>query len=630
MTPRSANSVPDLITRRIVLAGLGCLIVAFWILIHPYRGLEHDSVLYTVLALAKLHPAALGHDLFVRYGSQDHYTIFSPLYAAAIRHLGLEPAAAIMTFATQAAFFAAVWLLARRLMAAPQALLAIGLLIALPSWYGSNSVFAYFEAFLTPRQSAEAFALAGIAAALYSRQWLAGACMVIAMLLHPIIAAAGVTLWIVLSLRIPHQRPALLVTGSVALLLVGLSATGIGPFAHIDATWLGILQHRLAYLFPTEWTDTEWINTTIPAAVLIVGVVFSASEMVRKLCIGVLITVLLGMLFAIVESDLLHVIIAAQMQTWRWLWLLTLMAVLVVPSIAIDCWRAGAIGRAAGILLLSAWLTRSDEFAALPVAIACLLAVAPSRIKDPRHARLIGLGAYLLLAVSLVILAGEVRNSLPQLHEIRTGRRPYLVRIGEAQALCFGGVVPAAVLALVWLAATRASRRSGLLLAGLGAVLLLSVLPYGVQTWLHLRYPPSRYEAFAPWRAAIPESAEILWPDPPPVTWFELGRASYWSLYQMAGMVFSRDVTMATTRRETAVVPVLPLLGRALTATTHYGAAPATMGGQVASRSVCQLPDVTFFASWIDLGPTPYPAVSPDIENPRETIYLYRCGENRH
>ena len=55
-------------------------------------------------------------------------------------------------------------------MSAALALLAVGLLVVLPSWYGSNSVFAYVEAFLTPRQSAEAFALAGLAAALYSRQ----------------------------------------------------------------------------------------------------------------------------------------------------------------------------------------------------------------------------------------------------------------------------------------------------------------------------------------------------------------------------------------------------------------------------------------------------------------------------
>ncbi len=217
-----------IVTRRIVQVGLACLIVAFWMLIHPYRGLEHDSVLYTVLALARLHPAALAHDLFVRYGAQDKFTDFQSDFAAAIRTLGLERAAAIMTFATHTAFFGAAWLLARRLMITSKALLAVGLLVVLPSWYGSHSVFAYIEAFLTPRQSAEAFALAGIASALYSRQLLAGACMLIALLLHPIIAAAGVTLWIVLFPGMTRPRLAAAAVGTLGVVLVGLSVTGIG------------------------------------------------------------------------------------------------------------------------------------------------------------------------------------------------------------------------------------------------------------------------------------------------------------------------------------------------------------------------------------------------------------------
>ncbi|HEY6455343.1 MAG TPA: hypothetical protein VIY90_08700 [Steroidobacteraceae bacterium] len=615
---------------RWTMLALACLSAAFLMLIHPYRGLEHDSVLYTVLALARLHPAALGHDLFVRYGAQDHYTIFSPMYAAAIQAVGLERAAAIMTFATYIAFFGSIWLLARRLMSASNALLALGLLLVLPSWYGSNSVFAYIEAFLTPRQSAEAFALAGIAAALSSRHILAGVCMVVALLLHPIIAAAGITLWIILFPGFARPRVAALVIGMLGIALIGLSATGIGPFAHFDASWLNILQTRLAYLFPTRWSVSEWVAMGIRAAVLVVGVGYSKQELVRRLCVATLVTLALGMSFAIVESDWLHVIVAAQMQTWRWLWLLGVLSVLLAPSIAIDCWRAGGLGRAAAVLLLSAWLTRSDHFAILPMVLACLAAAMPAAVRDSRQAQLIQAGAYILLAASLVILVGEIRNTLPQLDVIRAGHRPYLVRIGEAQALAYGGLLPAVLLALVRGSENHLTRHSAVLLAALGAVLLLSVLPYGVQTWTQSRYPKDRYQAFAPWRAAIPESAEILWPDPPPVAWFELGRASYWSLYQMAGMVFSRDVTMVSTRRETAVTPVLPLLGRALTGTRHYSltASPKDRPGSL--ETPCRLPGVTFYASWINLGPTAYPPVAPDDENPHEMLYLYRCSSDRH
>jgi len=39
---------------------------------------------------------------------------------------------------------------------------------------------------------------------------------------------------------------------------------------------------------------------------------------------------------------------------------------------------------------------------------------------------------------------------------------------------------------------------------------------------------------------------------------------------------------------------------------------------------------VTFYASWTDLGPSPYVAVAPDLDKPDELLHLYRCGDTRH
>jgi len=622
MSTALASAVPaGHLTQRIGLSGLACVVGAFWILIHPYRGLEHDSVLYAVLALARLHPAALGHDLFVRYGTQDHFTLFSPLFAAAIRTLGLERAAAILTFATHVAFFGAAWLLARRLMSPLLALLAVGLLVVLPSWYGSNSVFAYIEAFLTPRQSAEAFALAGLTAALGSRQLLAGVCMLVAMLLHPIIAAAGVTAWIILVAGLARPRRSMVIVAALALALglMALSATGVGPFRHFDAPWLSILRERLTYLFPTQWRATEWISTGVHATVLVVGIGFSRSEELRRLCIAALLAVMLGLLFAVVASDGLHVVLAAQLQTWRWLWLLGVLATLLLPSIALDCWRSGDLGRAAGASLLGALLIYNNEAAAAPALLAGVATLASLRIREPLQARIFLVAAVAVLALSLVVLSRDLAKELPPLLSARSGQRRYLLRIGEAQALAYGGLVPAAVLVLGCAALQRATRRRAVLLAGVGAVLLLSVLAYGMLVWTHAKYPQDRVQAFAPWRAVIPESAEVVWPDPPPTNWFELGRANYWSLYQMAGMVFSRDVTMVSTGRETAITPLLPTLGHT-----------STDNAQPQLTRLCGLHGVTFYASWTDLGPSPYAAVAPDLDKPDELLHLYRCGDTRH
>jgi hypothetical protein len=604
------------IARRWAMLALACVSISFWMLIHPYYGLRHDSVLYAVLALSRLQPAALGHDMFVRYGTQDHYTIFSPMFAAAIQAFGLERAAAILTFATHIAFFGAAWLLVRRLMPATAALLAVGVLVVTPSWYGSHSVFAYIEAFLTPRQSAEAFALAGIAAALYSRHLLAGVCFAIALLLHPIIAAAGVIFWIVLFPGMAWPKQMAAAAGVLGLAFIGMAATHMPLFAHFDAAWLNILQTRLVYLFPLRWSAGEWANTAVHVAVLGVGVGISSSDLIRRLCIAGLITAAIGMLFAIVGCDLLHVVIVGQMQTWRWLWLLGVLAALLSPAIAIDCWKAGDLGRAAAVLLLSAWLTRNDNYAFLPALLACGAAAVSHAFRAHRLARLVLIGSLAFLAGALMITVGEVRNSLQALDAVRAGHRHYLVRISEVQALAYGGLLPTVALALTAWAVHRVTRRGAVLLAGLGFILLLSLLPYSVQTWRYAMYPESRYAAFAPWREAIPAGAEVLWPDPPQPLWFEVGRASYWSLYQMAGLVFSRDLTMISTARETALEKVLPGLGR-------------TANAQARMRGPCSVHGVDFYASWNHLGPTPYPPVAPDVEDPRARLYLYRCSDDQ-
>src|SRR6185503_12493708 len=105
---------------------LGALGVALWTLQHPYPGIQHDAQLYTLQALARLLPA-LRDDLFLRFGSQDGFTMFGGIYAAFISLWGLGPAAALLTLLFNAAFAAALVLLARRLLPAPLAIVGVAL-----------------------------------------------------------------------------------------------------------------------------------------------------------------------------------------------------------------------------------------------------------------------------------------------------------------------------------------------------------------------------------------------------------------------------------------------------------------------------------------------------------------------
>jgi hypothetical protein len=600
--------------------GLGLLVIACWMLMHPYRGITHDGTLYGLLALAHLHPGSLDHDLFVRLGVQNDYTVFTPLYAGAARHLGLERAAALLTLLTHLAFFGCAWLLARQFGSARSAWLGLGLLIALPAYYGWGRVFAYTESFLTPRQSAEAFALAGLTAALGRRHLLTAACMLGSLLLHPIIAAGAIALWATLFLALPRPRLALtLVITGTALLVILSAFVAKGPFAHFDVHWLTILKDRLKYLFPTQWPADDWGPTVVPLCALFIGALAAKSQPLRQLCLAAVLTVSFGVLIAVVESDALHVIIAGQVQLWRWLWLSGVLAALLVPIIATDCWRAGGLHRAAIVLLAAAWLDTSGMFAVLAALGACSFVIAAPGIDNPRLEQLMLLSSCVLLAFSLSVVVVAIHHSLAQEAGVHAGSL-YSRCMQTARLLSDHGALPALALVVACFVSDTGLQWAQLV-AALGAAACMAVAPQALDRWTQIAYSPQRLAAFAAWRTAIPPGTPVLWPEDPPMDdWFVLERPAYWSLYQMAGMVFSRDDAMIGTWLESEANPVLPAIRRSADRPLNEGRSARTL------TDICRLPGMVFFASWNNLGPTPYPPVAPGGRGTRDVMYLYRCG----
>jgi hypothetical protein len=124
--------------------------IATWSLSHGYDGIRHDGRLYTLQALAHARPEPLSHDVFLSFGSQDQYSVFSPLYAAVIRLVGIEHAAAILTLISQLALLVGALLLARRVASPTPALLGLSVLVAIPGMYGSFSVFRCLESLSHP------------------------------------------------------------------------------------------------------------------------------------------------------------------------------------------------------------------------------------------------------------------------------------------------------------------------------------------------------------------------------------------------------------------------------------------------------------------------------------------------
>ncbi len=598
-----------------VVATLLLLCVLTWALSHPYRGLFHDAGLYTLQAMAHLHPGTLAHDVFLRFGSQDAFTVFSPFYAGVIQVLGVEPAAAVLALCFQLAVFAAAWLLARSVMPARMALLGVAVLVAVPGYYGADRVFTCIEPFLTPRMLAEALVLAGLAAMLRERRVLALALVVLAALVHPIIALAGIAALLCAYVAIPHPRAALV----AALVALGLAAFAL---ARMDSSWLQLVDARSPYLFLQHWQLEDWARCGVMLATLIAGLDASLAAPVQRLCRVALITTLGGLALTWIACDQLHLVLATQLQPWRCQWLGTAVAAVLLPLIVVRGWQSGLAGRTRCAVLLAAWLFASNEFALQALVLLGVTSVLMGRLA-PARARWVFYGACLLLALAAAWrLASDLQFS--EAYYLEPGV-PLWIR--QAMSLVHDGSVPAAIAAgLVWLGTRRCARGVWIVLAASGAAACISVAPLTWRSWSAREFPPQRFAQFAPLRAALPPDAEVLFPESPIATWLLLERPSYLSVIQTSGLVFSRAAAFEFARRAAALDPALP-------AQVFMG---WNSGGTVLNpslaqlRQTCALGAVEYLVTGADLGWPALAAVQRDSASAHAPLRLYHCMPHAH
>lgn len=604
---------PAAIMPRAAFAGLILCVLAFWILEHPYAGIVNDSLFYALAALARLHPQSLAHDIFLGPGSQDHYTIFSPIVAALIRAMGIGQAAALVTAASQAALYCCAALLARRIVPSGLAVFSVALLVLLPSLYGSYHIFSYTEDFMTSRVPCEALVLASLAAAFARRYILTAVCAAGAMLLHPL---TGLPCLVMLFLLLPGLRPSLMaglaLAGLVALSLVAW----LMPFwriARIDPDWFALLHWRMWYAFPSLWTLHDWGSTSVPLATLIAGAVGNSSRMVRTVCRAALVLGLSGIIITLLGQDVLRILLIAQVQPWRWLWLSSALAVLLLPAIAIDCWRSGDVGRALIVLLGAAWVSYYQIFV-LVISVLAIAVAARGVSIEPQLARRLLIGAWAILALAVVLFLGlPISELMRQSAAVRGSslfQSTFWITEHRVRPWAVGGVVPVALFSMIWrLAANRADRRARWIVLTIGIASCCALAPFARSAWGSPEPSEALRAKFASWRHEIPPSDQVLIEGVPVIPWLLLDRSSYWSVRQMAGIAFSRPTAMELARRQRALNNVPPTL---------VGTSP--VNGLCASD-----PLIGFVVAREDLGPTPFAPITITTGGVSGRLYLYSC-----
>lgn len=609
----SAAAVP-----RTAFVGLILCLIGFWALQHPYGGLIQDSVLYAMGAFGRLHPESLGQDLYLSAGSQDHYTLFSPLVAQVMRLVGVGWAAVLMTLASQAAFYGAGWMLARRLMPAPLAILAVAFLVMLPSLFGPNHIFWYTEDIMTPRVPSEAFVLAALACALGRRYLLAALCFCGAMLLHPLMGVAGIVMLYMLWIGL--ERPRLTAgLALAALATVGLIAWLIpfGRFARFDPVWFSILHGRLQYIFPSLWSLRDWGRMSVPLATLIAGASMKSSSTARTVCRAALATWIAAITIALIGADLLHVVVVTQAQAWRWLWLTNATAVVLIPVVATDCWRAGSAARALLLLLVAAWMSFEQIFVPILTILAIIVAAVRYRPRDETRDRRLLVGAWIIVALAFLFFFGFAATNF--LHQPLAARgltflqSAFWMAMHRVKPWTVDGIIPAAIFSAIWWAAAHpADRGAAARVLVFGMAICCAFAPFAWFSWSDPTPSEQVRARFAPWRRDIPPTAQVLAPGPPIVPWFLLERPSYWTLRQMAGVVYSRSLAMRFLRREEVF--------------HHFPPAPtaaAVLDGMCRSDR-----QIGFIVTPVDMGPSPFTPISILLEGSAERLHLYRCSDH--
>ncbi len=545
-----------------------CLLLAANGLVRPYAGLIHDSRLYAAQVTEHVAPGTLAQDLYLRYGSQDGYTIFSLLLAPLVRLVGLDAAFLVAYLLCKALLF---WALIRLVLALvedrPAALAALFYLAVAVLPFGGNGIFHLNETFLTPRIPASALVLLALRQMLLGRRWPVLPLLAGSLLLHPLMAFAGVLVvlpwWLVERLT----RRQLVALGAVvalaAAVVAGFEPAGRYLFGHMDAEWRGITLDVCFYIRPACWTAGDWLRTAL-AGLVVAGAAWTFARHRAIFLVAVLVAGGLGLLGSLLAVRSGHRLLI-QSAPYRALWLLELLAVPLGFAAVARLWRTGrplACCAAPALLLLLTADWQGDPFPPLLLFLALLpgcalfcrgVAARPNRpdwlAASAARAGLATVGLLCLYDLAELVL--------------RLGSQPTFYRDSHPVETLITGAwalfkLP---LLLVVLGIAAGLRRAGSLrwqAAGLlGFCLAYQGLLTGLNAW------PGYTDRFSAWKPHGRFVAEYLRARqrgrPAPLTvywtadlrdvWFGAGVNSYYNRRQLAGCGFARGTAVEGKRR---------------------------------------------------------------------------------
>jgi hypothetical protein len=255
-------------------AVLAVLSVAAFVIMGYHPGLEDDAF-YLAAIKRNLNPALFPHDAdFFRL--QFQATIFDKLIALSVRATHLPLAWVVLLWQLAAIFFIlhGCWRIARRCFSESAARWAavamVGALLTIPV---TGTGISLADQYLHPRNLATALILAAIADVVDRKVWRAGTLLIVAFLIHALMAAFGVSLcaFLMWKQRSYARRPSGVSTAATSLvpflIPIGLAIPLKWVFEPASDAWRQAAATR-GFYFIGRWQWYEWLGVFAPLVLL--------------------------------------------------------------------------------------------------------------------------------------------------------------------------------------------------------------------------------------------------------------------------------------------------------------------------------------------------------------------------
>ena len=532
----------------------------------PYQGLVHDSRLYALQASSHIYPSRFKEDLFLLFGSQDKFTIFSYILSPLIKILGLQPGMFLGYIASKILFLSGVLALNRQLIKNQGLALIASLLIA-----SGPLLYIFFdinEPFLTPRLLSCAFCLLGFRSLLRRDYWKMGLFMFLAIMFHPIMALgpniiAGAILitrrcrrsflWRISSLAVT----ALLLSIAVITYKIGLMPRNF----IMDAKWLEIVAFRSWFLSPLQWTSLEW--EAIAASILLTCLSIKLLEDadIKHLALTTLLVTIAGIAATIFFTYFFPIAIFLQAQPWRIFWILRLLTPALSLLLVSKLWKCqGPCQLALPFILWPTILGGGVTDDALYwLIIAGIIISLPPQFASQLNLKMIRL---LLLIESIVILSPHIVMTLvnvitfPQWAEVNDNKLDLATyALNPTLRLLI-------LILLVWWLVRRTCMAERVVEAVLVLGLLFLVQPNLTQQTAQTmsqkksnKLVVSSIEVTQKWRPLVPSGSVVLSDGliTPEMIWFDWQSCCYISRLQGAGVIFNRALAIEWDKRKEKV-----------------------------------------------------------------------------